>query len=189
LMLRLMLRLVGQHLMQSRRAGEQWGLSGASLPLLYRPCSLAPCPSLLAIAPLLPPLSPAVCSCCFVCRSASVRGAKHYTRTLSTSRLVDDIDMETRDRAHSLGRDVRPVPRKSLIDVIRKGWRHSAHPNPDALVRELYCGFNRLSCELPPIIEQTCLYLEQHGIYLALCPCTTCECIKHVLLHILLRSS
>ena len=55
----------------------------------------------------------------------------------------------------------RPDKRKSIIDVIRKGWRNST--NTDAVSRELYCGFNRLSPELPLVIEQTCLYLEQHG--------------------------
>ena len=30
------------------------------------------------------------------------------------------------------------------------------------------CGFDRRTSSLPPIVEQTCVYLEQHGAFLLL---------------------
>ena len=63
-------------------------------------------------------------------------------------------------------RQVNPK-RQSVFQSLKSNWRHSiAVGAPDAkkeLEKKANCGFYRCSRRLPPIIEQTCTHLEQHG--------------------------
>ena len=49
-----------------------------------------------------------------------------------------------------------------LISSFKKSWKNSLDGRRTKIS---VCGFYRASDSLPPIVEQTCCYLEQHGVF------------------------
>ena len=79
------------------------------------------------------------------------------------------------DRVQSVRVD-KDKKRKSLVSFssVKKTWRHTLAGDVEAqkkkLIAQQLCGFNRASNELPPVVECTCSYLEQHGVWTASFP-------------------
>jgi len=77
------------------------------------------------------------------------------------------MSMRVEPGAATGGRQVNPK-RQSVFQSIKSNWRHSiavgAADTKKEQEKKANCGFYRSSRRLPNIIEQTCLYLEQHAL-------------------------